>query len=403
MGARIWQCAQVMFVFDPFLRQDVEEDRLGRTVNVLILEPYFTGSHASWAEGYARHSAHEVNILHLEGQFWKWRMHGGAVTLARRFLEEAHEPEVILATDMLDLTTFMALTRDRTARIPSAVYFHENQITYPWSPGDRDVAHKRDVHYGFINFASALAADAVFFNSDYHRRAFLEELPRLLKHFPDHRELASVELIAAKSRVLPLGFDFVRLEDNKPGEAAHGTQAGRPPLVLWNHRWEYDKNPEDFFQALYALADQGLEFEVAVLGENFSQSPEVFQQARVRLGDRVVQFGYAGSFADYARWLWEADILPVTSKHDFFGMSVVEAVYCGCYPLLPRRLSYPEIFPPEIYEDLYYDDADELITKMAKAFQGTDHIQQADLKQRVEVFSWKTMVCRYDKALNALV
>jgi glycosyltransferase involved in cell wall biosynthesis len=330
-------------------------------------------------------------------------MHGGAVTLARRFLEEGHEPDVILATDMLDLTTFLALTRDRTARIPAAVYFHENQITYPWSPGDRDVAHKRDVHYGFINFATALAAEAIFFNSDYHRQAFLGELPRLLKHFPDHRELDSVEKIADKSRVLHLGFDFDRLEENQPEGTAHGTQAGRPPLILWNHRWEYDKNPEDFFQALYALADQGLEFEVAVLGENFSQSPEIFQQARVKLRDRVVQFGYVDSFADYAAWLWAADFLPVTSRHDFFGMSVVEAVYCGCHPFLPRRLSYPEIFSPDSFREFYYDDADDLITKMAKAFRDIEHVRKTSLKQRVERFSWKTMAVQYDKALDTFV
>ncbi len=375
---------------------------MSQAMKVLIIEPYFTGSHAAWAKGYARHSTHEVKVLHLEGQFWKWRMHGGAVTLARRFLEKGLDPDVILATDMLDLTTFLALTRERTARTPTAVYFHENQITYPWSPGDRDVIHSRDVHYGFINFASALAADAVFFNSDYHRQAFLGELPRLLKHFPDHRELSSVEEIENKSRVLHLGFDFDCLESNKPAKPAHGTRSGRPPLVLWNHRWEYDKNPEDFFQALYALADRGLEFEVAVLGENFSQSPEVFQQARAKLGDRVVQFGYVDSFADYAAWLWDADLLPVTSRHDFFGMSVVEAVYCGCLPILPRRLSYPEIFPSDIFQDFYYGDAYELNAKMIGMLQNIEHTRQTSLKQRAGEFSWKIMVCHYDKALESL-
>ena len=73
-------------------------------MKILLVEPYHTGSHASWAEGYARYSQHQVDILSLPGRFWKWRMHGGAVTLARQFLESETQPDLILATDMLDLT-----------------------------------------------------------------------------------------------------------------------------------------------------------------------------------------------------------------------------------------------------------------------------------------------------------
>lgn len=155
-------------------------------MNILILEPYFTGSHAAWAEGYKRYSQHHVKILSLNGQFWKWRMHGGAVTLARKFLAQNFSSDLLLASDMLDITTFLALTRHRTSATPVAMHFHENQLRYPWSSHDRDVIKKRDRHYGFINYFSALAADAVFFNSKFHRDSFLEELQRFLKHFPDH-------------------------------------------------------------------------------------------------------------------------------------------------------------------------------------------------------------------------
>ena len=66
-------------------------------------------------------------------------MHGGAVTLARMFMESELQPDLILTTDMLDLTIFLSLTRSRTANIPTAIYFHENQLSYPWSTTDRDV------------------------------------------------------------------------------------------------------------------------------------------------------------------------------------------------------------------------------------------------------------------------
>ncbi|MDX1664963.1 MAG: DUF3524 domain-containing protein, partial [Candidatus Promineifilaceae bacterium] len=88
-------------------------------MHILLLSPYHAGSHRAWAEGYRRHSAHTVELLTLPGRFWKWRMHGGAVTLAQRFMRRKKPlPDLILATDMLDLTTFLALTRRRTARLP---------------------------------------------------------------------------------------------------------------------------------------------------------------------------------------------------------------------------------------------------------------------------------------------
>ncbi|NIA31841.1 MAG: DUF3524 domain-containing protein, partial [Actinobacteria bacterium] len=198
-------------------------------MNILLIEPYFTGSHAAWAEGYKKYSRHHVEILSLKGQFWKWRMHGGAVTLARQFLERELHPDLILATDMLDVATFLSLTRRATANIPTAVYFHENQITYPWSPTDRDVQKNRDYHYGFVNFTSALAADHVFFNSNYHRNAFLQELPRFLKHFPDHREMNSVGNIERKSSVLYLGLDLKKFDHFKSEKKKQ-----QVPALLWN-------------------------------------------------------------------------------------------------------------------------------------------------------------------------
>ena len=95
-------------------------------MKITILEPFFTGSHQQWAEGYQRYSQHDVQILSLKGKHWKWRMYGGAVSLAKQFMELSELPDLILATDMLDFTTFLALTRSRTKAIPTAIYFHES-------------------------------------------------------------------------------------------------------------------------------------------------------------------------------------------------------------------------------------------------------------------------------------
>jgi glycosyltransferase involved in cell wall biosynthesis len=367
-------------------------------MRISLLEPFFTGSHAAWAEEYARYSRHDIELLTLRGRHWKWRMHGGAVTLAKKFLQSNFAPDFLLATDMLDLTTFLALTREKTANKKTAIYFHENQLTYPWSPNDTDPAKRRDAHYAFINYASALAADSVLFNSQYHKKSFQKQLPEFLKSFPDHNELDTLKPLQEKSDVLPLGLDLKQLENYRPDEKE---DSSREPIILWNHRWEYDKNPEEFFQALYTLQDEGLDFKVVLLGESYWQHPPAFVEAHKRLGTRILQFGYADNFADYARWLWQADILPVTSHHDFFGASVVQAIYCECSPILPRRLAYPEHVAQELHEVYLYDNFDELVEKLRQRVLTVDENRDT-LSKRVVQYDWSVLVKQYDDLFQKL-
>ncbi len=363
-------------------------------MNILIIEPYYTGSHAAWARGYQKFSSHNVEILSLKGQFWKWRMHGGAVTLARLFFENEYQPDIILATDMLDVTTFLSLTRKRTSVIPLALYFHENQFAYPWSPDDRDVSQQRDKHYGFINYVSALAADWCFYNSQYNHDTFIQSLRSFLKHFPDYNELSSIKKIKEQSSVLPLGLDLSRFDDYPVHEKTDS------PIILWNHRWEHDKNPGEFFRALDALDDAGYDFDLALLGENFRNVPQEFERAREKYRHRIKQYGFAQHFGDYAAWLRRADVLPVTSMHDFFGISVVEAIYCGCQPLLPKRLAYPELLPENASAN-FYNNFEELVEKLK--FLLENRREGALLKRYVEQFKWENMAPIYDARLERML
>ena len=364
-------------------------------MKMLLIEPYYTGSHKQWADGYKKYSRHKIKILSLKGQFWKWRMHGGAVTLAQEFNKMDWEPDLILATDMLDLSTFLALTREKSHGIPTAIYFHENQLSYPWSPEDRDIQKNRDNHYGFINYASALAADRVFFNSEFHMNSFLDALHPFLKHFPDHNELDSVNIIRDKSSVLHLGMDLQRFDGCK-------FEKEGKPLILWNHRWEYDKNPELFFSVLRKVKNDGYNFVLAVLGENFSKSPVVFEQAKDILKDEIVQWGYTESFDEYAEWLWKADILPVTSNQEFFGASVMEAIYCDTWPILPDRLTYPELIPKKSQKEHLYVNESDFYKKIIWAIQNYKKIKKTKLSDIAFQFDWKAVAPIYDEVMDSI-
>lgn len=362
-------------------------------MRIWLIEPYFTGSHAAWAEGYRQHSRHQVSLFQLAGAFWKWRMHGAAVTLARLVRERDEEPDLLLVTDMLNLPTFLGLLRDRLSQVPVVVYFHENQLTYPLQPGE-----KRDLTYGFINFTGALATDRVLFNSRYHLESFFQELPRLLKHFPDHNELWTVAAIRAKSQVLPVGVDLRRLDRGDTQVSRHETAGKSAPLILWNQRWEYDKNPAEFFRALYVLAERGLDFRVALCGQNYRLVPTEFEEARQRLGDRIEQYGYA-SDDDYAKILWQTDIVVSTALHEFFGVALVEALYCGAFPILPHRLTYPDLLPTTVHSLCLYTDFDGLVERLAWALTHIEEARAISLREVAAGYDWAVLAPLYDAVL----
>lgn len=369
-------------------------------MKIALIEPFYSGSHKLWADGLREHSSHHIKQFTLPGRHWKWRMHGGAVSLAESFRKGAEQEsfDLILGTSMLDLSTFMTLSGAAAAGTPCAVYFHENQLTYPWSPDDEDTDLNRDNHYSYINFTTALTADRVFFNSAYHKKSFLEALPEFLQQFPDENSLHRVDEIKKKSEVLHLGMDLKAMEAWQDSEKEKQSL----PLILWNHRWEYDKNPEAFFEMLFRLKEEGKAFKLAVLGEHNSRHPDIFDTARDRLKDEILHWGYVESREEYTRWLWRADILPVTSNQDFFGGSVVEAMYCDCFPVLPNRLAYPEHIPKKIRRDYLYERG-ELHFRLESAIRDFMMLRQVDYQSMVKKYDWSEIADQYDRAFAGLM
>lgn len=367
---------------------------------LLILSPYHGGSHRAWAEGYRRFSQRQVEILSLPARFWKWRMHGGAATLARRFKAGPYRPDAIIATDMLDLTTFLALCRQEVGAASVYLYLHENQLTYPLpaNGGDGPMRRQhgeRDLHYVFINYASMLAADRVFFNSHFHQESWFKALPNFLKHFPDFNELDSVAQLREKSAILPVGIDLQRLNQGRPERPP----SSAPPLILWNQRWEYDKNPAAFFRALYAMAGEDIPFRLALCGERFRRRPAEFEEAAGRLADQIIHIGYAEE-ALYRKLLWEAAVTVSTADHEFFGISILEAIHCHTFPILPRRLSYPELLPDVFHYRCLYEDEVGLQQRLRWAL---THPQEAaqlagQLAPTVQRFNWPALASQYDRA-----
>jgi glycosyltransferase involved in cell wall biosynthesis len=332
-------------------------------------------------------------------RFWKWRTRGAAPHFASR-IGDARTYDLIFATDLLNLAELQGL---RAGELPPALlYFHENQLLYPLAPGE-----VRDIQFVLTDVISALSARRVLFNSHSHREAFFRELPGFLSRLPDYRLTDRVAELQAKSSVLYPGIDAglappqsrtaPRAASQAAGEA--GEEAGERnagPLLLWNHRWEHDKNPEGFFRPLYRLAEEGIPFRLAVLGERYSRAPEIFAEARRRLADRIIRYGYAEERQEYIRLLQEADIVVSTARQENFGIAVVEAIRCGCRPLLPARLSYPELIPEAYHRQVLYEGEEELTRRLRELCTAPETIPLPGLSEAAARFEWPQLIEEYD-------
>jgi glycosyltransferase involved in cell wall biosynthesis len=357
----------------------------------LFLEPFFGGSHREFVQGLVAHSRHSIDLLTLPARFWKWRMRGAALYFIKK-IPSFEGYNGLITTDLMSLSDFKALSKGDCP--PALVYFHENQLTYPLAPGEHT-----DFQFGFTDITTALAADRILFNSRTHRDAFFEGLPGFLNMMPEYRPQWVVDEIRSKAGVQYPGCRF------PAGELPLlKLSLDLPPLVIWNHRWEFDKNPNYFFEALDAVLDRGAEFRLALLGENFQAVPKAFIRARSRYGKRIVQYGYVESRAEFINWLQQGSIVVSTAEQENFGIAMVEAIRYGCFPLLPARLAYPEIIPDEFHSRVLYRDQNELVQKLFQLIK--DYGQFRELRHRLSKamgrFAWDNVIHRYDEELEKL-
>jgi len=362
-----------------------------KKLNFLFLEPFFGGSHREFAKGLIAHSQHRIDLVTLPARFWKWRMRGAALYFVNQ-IPSLEKYAGLITTDLMSLSDYKALSKGLWP--PALVYFHENQLTYPLAPGEH-----MDYQFGFTDITTALAADRVLFNSRTQCGAFFSRLSGFLKMMPEYRPKWVVDQIRSKSDVLYPGCRFRAQE-----VSAADSRRELPPLIIWNHRWEFDKNPDEFFHALDAVLENGTEFRLALLGETSQTIPKAFIGAQGRYGDRIVHYGYVESREEYIKWLRRGSIVISTAQQENFGISVVEAIRYGCVPLLPARLVYPEIIPHAFHSRVLYKDTHELVEKLIELiiqYSGFQALRRK-LSAAMGKFAWENLIDRYDEELDKL-
>ena len=357
--------------------------------HILLLESYYGGSHQAFLTGLMESVDCQFTLLSLPARKWKMRMQLAAPWFAEKIIalmDQGIVFDAVLTSTFLDVAVLRSLLYARNIRLPLAVYFHENQFSYPGQVPDPG-----RFQFSSINFTSALCADSLAFNSSYNLESFLAGVRSYLKKATDIELYRVEERIRAKSTVLSPGMDFRDIDE------APEPQRDVLPVIVWNHRWEHDKDPDTFFETLFGLSGT-CDFRLIVLGESFRNQPRIFSRARKLLADQILSFGFAENRSEYARLLKCGTLIISTALHEFFGMAVLEGVRAGCRPLVPDRLSYKELFPEQ-----YRYPEHGFKKELHKLLQRPVRLSEHDRKLLTQPYSWPVISDAYQGWLQQCV
>lgn len=190
-------------------------------------------------------------------------------------------------------------------------------------------------------------ADRLVFNSEYNRDSFFQGAHALFDKMPDGTPKDLMQSLPVRSDVIP-----VPIRDELSSFAS--TQINRPVEILWNHRWEYDKQPQVFFAAIRRLISAGFKLSLHIVGQSFRQAPPCFAEFREAHSECILTWGFQPK-ESYHQILGRSDIVVSTALHDFQGLGMLEAIAAGCTPVAPNRMAYPEYIGDE---HLYQISAD---------------------------------------------
>ncbi len=259
---------------------------------------------------------------------------------------ERHHYDAIFVTSLMSAADLRALLPAALRNLPLILYMHENQAAYPESPystaSSESTQHgDRDVHFALTNLTSILAADRVFWNSQWNLRSYLAGIESLLRRGSDVQVGDVRSRIEARSAVIWPPVEVP--EELLAGGVLHNES--RPVNVAWPHRWEHDKGPDELLAVAERWSEE-LDLRWTILGERYDEVPRELEDFEKRFRTRINHFGYEPNRNTYLKKLRECDWVLSTARHEFFGIAVVEAMLVGCLPWLPNRLSYPELLPP---------------------------------------------------------
>jgi len=192
--------------------------------------------------------------------------------------------------------------------------------------------------------------DGIFVGTEYHKQKFIKK-----------RGIAGLD---KKIHVTGNPFKTADILKNVSGKIV--PVANRENIVLFSHRWDYEKRPNVFVDMMNQLYQKRQDFRVII-----TTSRKKFGSNQQWLIDKLksAKFPYqvhAGITKEqYYQLVSEAKVFVSTTIEENFGYCLLESMTLGCTPVVPNKYSHPEIL--EFDKRFLYNNKKEAV-KMIDSF-----------------------------------
>nr|XP_015287649.1 glycosyltransferase-like domain-containing protein 1 isoform X9 [Macaca fascicularis] len=396
MGKHPLQFQTHMYIHFPHLFL-VGSEGLNGPMSILIIEAFYGGSHKQLVD-LLQEELGDCVLYTLPAKKWHWRARTSALYFSQTIPISEHY-RTLFASSVLNLTELAALRPD-LGKLKTILYFHENQLIYPVKK-----CQERDFQYGYNQILSCLVADVVVFNSVFNMESFLTSIGKFMKLIPDHRPKDLESIIRPKCQVI---YFPIRFPDVSRFMPKHKTTHLKKMLSLKGNGGTVlsmalpfqpeQRDSEGLLKNSNSECDAHCGLDTArreYLGNSLRQesdlkkstSPENSSSHRGENKQNLTVNPCAtlGGDANQQR------LLHIVWPHRW-----LEAVYCGCYPLCPKDLVYPEIFPAEYL----YSTPEQLSKRLQNFCKRPDIIRKHLYKGEIAPFSWAALHGKFRSLLT---
>nr|XP_015287644.1 glycosyltransferase-like domain-containing protein 1 isoform X7 [Macaca fascicularis] len=452
MGKHPLQFQTHMYIHFPHLFL-VGSEGLNGPMSILIIEAFYGGSHKQLVD-LLQEELGDCVLYTLPAKKWHWRARTSALYFSQTIPISEHY-RTLFASSVLNLTELAALRPD-LGKLKTILYFHENQLIYPVKKcQERDFQYGYNqilsclvadvvVFNSVFNMESFLTSIGKFMKLiPDHRPKDLESIIRpkcqviyFPIRFPDVSRTFSL-LISTSTRVgtgkekgsvQTCAYLHSHVIELMPGQHKHSVQFYRKASFTPSVRF-MPKHKTTHLKKMLSLKGNG----GTVLSMALPFQPEQRDSEGLLKNSNSECDAHCGLDTARREYLGnslrqESDLKKSTSPenssshrgenkqnltvnpcatlggdanqqrllHIVWPHRWLEAVYCGCYPLCPKDLVYPEIFPAEYL----YSTPEQLSKRLQNFCKRPDIIRKHLYKGEIAPFSWAALHGKFRSLLT---